>query len=133
MTDPAGDVVLTIPARATNLRIVRLAASSLAADLGFGLDDTEDLRVAVTELCGALIDDEAEDARVEVRFRIDDGAVVVEGRREGVEGAPPELDPIARELLEVTTDAHALDAGATTWTFSVRKGPAAAGTAPTNE
>ncbi len=125
MTDPAGDVVLSIPARSTNLRIVRLAASSLAADLGFGLDDTEDLRVAVTELCGALIDDEGEGARIELRYRADGTDVVVEGAREGMEGSPPSLDPIAAELLAVTTDSHTLAAEGGAWTFSVRKGPTA--------
>jgi serine/threonine-protein kinase RsbW len=123
MTEPSGDVVLSIPARSTNLRIVRLAASSMAADLGFGLDDTEDLRVAVTELCGALIDDGDDSARIELHFRIDGDGVVVEGERGGVGGQPPELDPIASELLAVTTNEHALGAGDGTWTFSVRKGP----------
>jgi serine/threonine-protein kinase RsbW len=125
MTDPGGDVVLSLPARTPNLRIARLTASSFAADLGFGLDDTEDLRVAVTELCGALLDDEEDGARVELRYRIDDGQVVVEGDRPDMSGALPELDPIARELLAVTTDDHLLEAGDGRWHFSVRKGPSA--------
>ena len=37
-------------------------------------------------------------------------------------GAPPELDPIARELLAVTTDDHSLEAQDGDWTFIVRKG-----------
>ena len=61
MTDLGGDVVLSLPPRSSHLRIARLTASSFAADLGFGLDDTEDLRVAVTELCGALLDDDGDD------------------------------------------------------------------------
>jgi hypothetical protein len=121
VTDPGGDVVLSLPARTTNLRIARLTASSVAADLGFGLEDTEDLRVAVTELCGALIDDHVDGARVELRYRVEDGCVVVEGRREAMDGAPPPLDPIAAELLTVTTDAHDLSARDGAWVFVLRK------------
>ena len=50
-------------------------------------------------------------------------AVVIEGRRAGMAGELPELDPIARELLAVTTDDHALEAEDGDWTFVVRKGP----------
>jgi serine/threonine-protein kinase RsbW len=124
-TGTGHDIVLSFPAQTTNLRIARLTASSVATDLGFGLEDTEDLRVAVTELSSALIEDEASDARLELRFRVAGDAVVVEGRRSGVSGDVPELDPIARELLVVTTDEHQLDAQDGDWTFSVRKGPSA--------
>jgi serine/threonine-protein kinase RsbW len=124
MTDSQGDIVLSFPAANTNLRIARLTASSVATDLGFGLDDTEDLRVAVTELAGALLDDDGEVVgRLELRFRVDRGSVVVEGRRDAVDGDIPDLDPIARELLNVTTDEHHLRAVDGDWTFSVRKGP----------
>ncbi len=123
-TEPGGEIVLSLPARTTNLRIARLTASSVAADLGFGLDDTDDLRLAITELCGALLDDHSHgDDRVELRIRVEDGTVVVEGRREPMDGEPPELDPIARELLVVTTDEHHLGGGGGGWSFSVRKGP----------
>jgi len=122
MTDAVGgDVVLSIPARTPNLRIARLTASSLAADLGFGLEDLEDLRVAVTELCSVLVDDETSAARIDLRFRIDGNGVVVEGQRDGAPGDLPELDPIAAELLAVTTDEHSLAAEGGTWRFSVRK------------
>ena len=128
MTEVRGDIVLSFPAQSTNLRIARLTASSVATDLGFGLDDTEDLRVAVTELAGALIDDEeaGDGPRLELRFRIEDQTVVVEGRRSSVDGEVPDLDPIARELLNVTTDEHSLRTEDGDWTFSVRKGPSAA-------
>ena len=125
MTETGGDIVLSFPAQSTNLRIARLTASSVATDLGFGLEDTEDLRVAVTELSSALVDDHESDARLELRYRIDGETVVVEGRRADMSGPIPELDPIARELLNVTTDEHRLDAQDGDWTFSVRKGPSA--------
>jgi anti-sigma regulatory factor (Ser/Thr protein kinase) len=124
MTDLDGDVVLSLPPRPSHLRIARLTASSFAADLGFGLDDTEDLRVAVTELCGALIgEDDGDGPRIELHYRVDGDRVVIEGRRPDMSGTVPELDPIARELLAVTTDDHTLDAVDGDWSFTVRKGP----------
>jgi hypothetical protein len=129
MTEARGDIVLSFPAHTTNLRIARLTASSVATDLGFGLEDTEDLRVAVTELSSALIDERdngsGDGPRLELRYRIDGDAVVVEGRRDDMAGPIPELDPIARELLSVTTDEHRLSAEDGGWTFWVRKGPSA--------
>lgn len=127
------DIVLAFPAWRTNLRIARMAVSSVAADAGFGLEDIEDLRVAVTELCGALLGPPADEAvdgdgdgdlgRIELRFRVDAGDVVLLGRRDPAPGPAPDLDPIARELLAVITDHHALEAVDGRWSFSLRKGP----------
>jgi len=128
--DPAEDILLAFPAWRTNLRIARLAVSSVAADAGFGLEDIEDLRVAVTELCGALLgpaaDEEVIDGevgRIELRLRVDAGDVVLDGRRDPAPGPTPDLDPIARELLAVITDHHTLEAVDGHWGFSLRKGP----------
>jgi hypothetical protein len=127
--DPAEDIRLAFPAWRTNLRIARLTVSSVAADAGFGLEDIEDLRVAVTELCGALLGptdaEEGHDTigRIELRFRIDAGDVVLDGHRDHAPGPAPVLDPIARELLAVITDHHALEAVEGHWSFSLRKGP----------
>lgn len=135
MTSPADnghaaedDIVLAFPAWRTNLRIARLAVSSVAADAGFGLEDIEDLRVAVTELCGALLGAPAENdgdeaGRIELRLRVDAGDVELAGRRDPASGPAPELDPIARELLAVITDHHTLEAVDGHWSFSLRKGP----------
>lgn len=122
------DILLAFPAWRTNLRIARLAVSSVAADAGFGLEDIEDLRVAVTELCGVLLapgaDTDSDDVgRIELRLRVDAGDVILVGRREPATGAAPELDPIARELLAVITDHHTLEAVEGHWSFSLRKGP----------
>jgi len=121
------EILLAFPAWRTNLRIARLAVSSVAADAGFGLEDIEDLRVAVTELCGALLGpEEASDdeiGRIELRLRVSAGDVELVGQRDRTTGPAPELDPIARELLAVITDDHTLEAVDGHWSFSLRKGP----------
>ncbi len=111
--DPTGgsnEVVirLTIPAELRFLRIARLTAAGIAGDLGFGLQDVEDLRVAVDEMCAALIEDAAPGVEFEVAYRIGEGRLEIEGRCDQP-GAPPALHPVARELLSMTADDFSLD------------------------
>lgn len=44
-------LVFTIPGKPEYLTMVRLAISSIATTAGFGLDDIEDLKTAVSEAC----------------------------------------------------------------------------------
>ena len=101
----SGDAVirLTIPAEMRFLRIARLTAAGIAGDLGFGLQDVEDLRVAVDEMCAALIEDADAGVDFELAYRISEGRLEIEGRcSQG--GPPPALHPVARELLTMTAD-----------------------------
>ena len=43
-------VQLTAPAERSSVRLARLVASGVGAEAGFSIDDTEDLRIAVSEL-----------------------------------------------------------------------------------
>ena len=51
-----GCVELTVPAHADYLKLVRLTASFVAAQMSSDFERTEDLRLAVDELCATLID-----------------------------------------------------------------------------
>jgi serine/threonine-protein kinase RsbW len=99
---------LTIPADMRFLRIARLTAAGIAGDLGFGLQDVEDLRVAVDEMCAALIEDADPAFDFELAYRISEGQLVIEGRcPQG--GPPPALHPVARELLTMTADDFSIE------------------------
>jgi serine/threonine-protein kinase RsbW len=50
------DVVLQVPAVAASLRVVRMVAATLVADGGFDVDEVDDVRMAVDELCAAVIE-----------------------------------------------------------------------------
>jgi serine/threonine-protein kinase RsbW len=53
---PRGDVVvLVVPADGGYLSVLRTATAGLAARLKFGLEEIEDLRIAVDEACAMLI------------------------------------------------------------------------------
>ena len=112
---------LLVPAIPSSLRLARLTASSLAADLDWCLDDIEDLRIAVDELTAALIDG-AGDATLELEFVQDGRALFVAGQ---CTSPVPlgELDPLALELLELTTDRFLVGGADGQRRFQIEKGP----------
>ncbi len=50
------DILLTAPAHAASLQLIRTVAASAGARVGLSFDDIEDLRLAVTEAGSELID-----------------------------------------------------------------------------
>lgn len=111
--EDAAQVELSFPPATRYLRVARLTATGLASDLGFDVDELEDLRVAVDELCAVLIGDDGgpsvDGDLVRMTYRHDDGVLEVSGERTMPSADPPVLDPIARELLAVVTDEHSVD------------------------
>lgn len=112
---------LLVPAVPASLRLARLTASSLAADLDWSLDDIEDLRIAVDELTAALIDG-APEATLELEFHQQGPTLAITGAcRSDV--AMGRLDPLALELLELTTDHFSIDGADGLRQFHVEKSP----------
>jgi serine/threonine-protein kinase RsbW len=103
-TTAPGVVRLVIPAEARYLRLVRLTASGLAGDLGYGTDALEDLRIAVDELCASVIEDSVAGSELTVSYRETDGALEVEGVCDDASTSAPELHSVARELLAMLAD-----------------------------
>lgn len=105
-----GDVQLVIPASARYLRLARLTVAGLAGDLGYPVDVIEDLRIAVDELCAAIIDRTPSDARLELVYREIPGGLQVEGRCSADADDAPELHAVARELLNMLADDYSIGA-----------------------
>lgn len=57
-----GVVVLTVPATPRHAATARVVAASLAADLGFGVDEIDDLRLGLNEAVAVLADHRDDDA-----------------------------------------------------------------------
>jgi len=74
-----GPVDLVVPASSEHLRVLRLVTSSLAASLGLDVDQLDDLRTAVDELCCLLIERSRPEARLCLRLRDDQGHLFAEG------------------------------------------------------
>jgi len=101
-------VSLTIPAAAAWVRVARLAASGVAAPLGLGLDDIEDLKLAIGEACGDRLEVGAAERTLTVRFHASGTELIVE-----VEGDSPDPpagseagdgEGYALALMEAVTD-----------------------------
>lgn len=56
-------ITITIPARKIYLKSIRLFTASLASDLGFNIEEVEDLRVVVSEAINYKLSDE--DVKIE--------------------------------------------------------------------
>lgn len=86
------------------LRVVRLAASSLANDVAFTVAEIDDLTLAVDELTAALID--VATTTVEVTISAGDDSVTVRAHADGAGSL--ELNDLAALIIARTTDSHAL-------------------------
>lgn len=106
--DRVEEIRLTVPARATYAQIARLTATSVAARIGFSYDEVEDLRIAVGELCGVLVDD-APDSRIVLACWAGDEQLTIQATREPAT-APVALPDLSRQILEAVVDEVTVDA-----------------------
>ena len=105
------EVTLRFPASLEYIRLARLVASGLAAQMNFTLDDIEDLRIAVDELCSALVEAAADrTSTVTVAFRIDGHQIHMEA---DVPTVPANgsyvIDNISAHILRAAVDRHELE------------------------
>jgi hypothetical protein len=129
-------VQLTAPAERSSVRLARLVASGVGAEAGLSIDDTEDLRIAVSELVALLVDGvDDPQLTIQVTYLSAPGEVTVEGHgeaRSAVPAAaaasdpsgwdvPPAVDDIALEILRVVVDVHAFEADDTGRRFRLVK------------
>ena len=115
---------LTAPAERGSVRLARILAAGVAADAGLSIDDTEDLRIAVSELVALLVDGhDTTDPPIEVDFERSAGEVVVEGHGPSPAGLSDQegMDDLVLEILRVVVDDHSFDAGATGRRFRLVK------------
>ena len=123
MTDGNGDVVrLTMPATPQLLRVARLTAAGLAGRLGFSFDEIEDVKIAVDELCFALVGSKGRDGQLTVTYRLQEGALAIEG--EGAFRAPtsdPAPSDLSAQILAAVVDEHELSRDGDIMRFTLLK------------
>jgi hypothetical protein len=112
--DTVGPITLIAPAERGSVRLARILAAGVAADAGLSIDDTEDLRIAVSELVALLVDGLGDvPSSIDVSFHRGAGEVVVEGQlRAALGGREAAVDDLVLEILRVVVDDHSFDAGA---------------------
>jgi hypothetical protein len=116
-----GRVELSLPPDTRYMRLARLMASGVATTSGLPLEEVEDFRIAVDELCATLI--ELGDGEV-VRLTFELGQVLVvvgTTRAAPDESIDKERLTLSRQILDVVTDGHELTRDGDSVSFRARK------------
>jgi serine/threonine-protein kinase RsbW len=71
-------IELRIPADPAYVRIARLAAGDMGGRVGFSMDELDDVRLAIDEVCATLIG--AGGPLLELRLQAHDRSLIIEGR-----------------------------------------------------
>jgi hypothetical protein len=103
------EVRLAVPATPEFLRLARVTATGLASRLGFTFDEVEDLRLAIDELCYALIGSKGRVGSVELRYVVLGEALEVEGVGNFEETVGDvTLSELSERILTALVDEHDL-------------------------
>ena len=118
-----GEVRLEVPASPEFLRVARMMAAGVASRLGFTLEEVDDLRIAIDELCFSLVGSGGRDGTVSVRYQILPDGLLVEGEGHFVDGIhhEPLLSPLSMQILGAVTDECDLESGLDGPTFRLLK------------
>ncbi len=116
------EVKLTMPAIPQLLRVARLTAAGLAGRLGFNFDEIEDVKIAVDELCFALVGTKGRDGDLTVTYRLLPDALEIEGTGAFGNGAPsPVPSELSAQILAAVVDEHELTHDGDQLRFRLRK------------
>jgi len=113
-------VRIALPADPSYVRTLRFVVGDAAARAGFVVDVIDDIRLAVTELCCAVIS--AQSTTITVEAVADRREILVIGRVDDAGSAQPELDAVAAVVVDVIADACSMqrDGDVVTFTFAKR-------------
>jgi serine/threonine-protein kinase RsbW len=107
-----------MPADASFLRLARLAAADAGTRAGFTVEDVEDLRLAIDELCGPLMNGSG--GTISLVFLVVDGRVDIEGRGPAPEDEPAYAD-IGDAIITAVVDEHTIESRDGTQSFRAMK------------
>ena len=101
-------VRLSLPASPEYVRIVRLAASGIATNLGFDVDELDDLRVAVGELTNLTLE-VCKPGTLDVVFTVEGNVFNIEASAPAADGGRVELDGLTRQILDAFLDTYKIE------------------------
>ena len=122
MDQNGGRIELSLPPDSRYMRLARLMASGVATTCGLPLEEVEDFRIAVDELCATLIE-MGDGEPVRLSFELGGDTLRVEAVTTA--SAPDAIDEerlaLSRQILDVVTDGHDLIQSSGQVSFSARK------------
>ena len=97
-----------MPARPDLLRVARLTAAGLANRVGFNIDEVEDVKIALDELCFSLVGDSPGTGTIDLRFVLEPGALIIEGAgpANGSDVRDAETTEFSALILAAVVDEH---------------------------
>ena len=102
------EVRLTMPAIPQLLRVARLTAAGLAGRLGFNFDEIEDVKIAVDELCFAVVGSKGRPGTLTLRYHLRADSLTIEGSGPSDGAADPEQSEFSTQILNAVVDEHTL-------------------------
>jgi serine/threonine-protein kinase RsbW len=93
------DAELVLPAETAYVAVLRMTTAGLAARLDFTLDDIEDLRMAVGEACGLVLDGASAGGRLRCAYRLAEGRIDVSVSADHAGPAGPDRDSFGWQVL----------------------------------
>lgn len=120
-----GTVAIKIPASPAYLHVVRLTAAGLAGRLGFTIDEIEDLKIAVDELCAYLTGAQGREGELQVSFHLHDDRLEIQGLGRFAPGQKvrTDLTEFSQMILQTVVDSASLEQldGLPTFNLTKRK------------
>jgi hypothetical protein len=103
--------------------MTRILAAGVASRVGFTLDEVDDLRIAIDELCFSLVGPNGREGTVTVHYRLLADGVVVEGQGHFNDDQhhAPLLSPMSMQILTTVADECQLEPGLDGPTFRLVK------------
>lgn len=110
MEELAEDIILVIPGAAEFVGVARLVGSSLASRCGFTVEEIEDFRLAIDELCFSVTGLGDPEAKLELRYSFLEGGLAVEAAIEAADGTEPTVyaNDLSERVLTALVDAHGI-------------------------
>ena len=102
-------VTLIVPATNDSIQFARLNTTAVAGRIGFDYDAIEDVRIAISELCGTVIACAAPNAELQIDVTGDAQRLAVTGKTTLGEGQALERDDLSDQVLAVVTDDYGYD------------------------
>jgi serine/threonine-protein kinase RsbW len=122
MDQLAGRIELSLPSESRYMRLARLMASGVATTCGLPLEEVEDFRIAVDEVCATLIEI-GDGEPVRLAFELGSQTLVVTATTVASREAAIDEERLglSRQILDVVTDGHELSQSGGEATFTARK------------
>lgn len=110
----ADSIEIWVPLRPEFGATVRTVAASLGADVGFSVDELDDLRLALSEVFSVMVDlGDPDQARLVTTFSVAPGAITATMASDSLAGHI-ELDDLASSILRSVVDDHQVAASSIT-------------------